>query len=468
MVLLANATPAYPTVTDDDGTGQSGTVWNAAFDASCQATLNALLHSTTNTTITPKAIIDEVVTARGSKSSLDARLDVVLNEDGTLKTQDTLATVADLQAAMGARNLVQNDDLVGWASGASSAPDNFTLSGGGAAVARTGSGEADTFSFLAGQYSAKLTYGAATVKLTQEVIATADFSNYQKVRAKTIAFGCWGKCSVANSLSIVVDDGITTTRGGQAGNATYHTGGGSEEWLYGTHTISNTATKLDIYAELAQSGSGYVGGFALLFSSEELTFWPPFSTVGAATASKSGVVSISAQSFEGVKNFKAPPTFEPGTSSSTAIVSGVFYTDLTQHVTVAGATDTVMTNTTIPANVLSANGKMLRITLGGDTDWTGTNAHTTELDVGGTQIQISNSAATATGWHCEVTLIRLDSDTLLVSSVSVLDATTAVEECITTRVNSLDFTGAITLRTLGTNGAASTHYQDYFIMEAVG
>jgi hypothetical protein len=363
MVLVASASSPWPTVTDDDGTGQTGTVWNNAFDASCQATLNALLHSSTNTTLTPKAIIDEVVTARGSKANLDARLDVVLNEDGTLKTQDTLATVTDLQAQLGARNLVQNDDLAGWQNGAASAPDNFTLAGGGAAVARTGSGEADTYSFLAGQYSAKLTYGAATVTLSQDIVSSSDFSNYTKARSKAVAFGMWGKTSVANALSIVIDDGVTTTRGGQAGNGTYHTGGGTEEWLYGTHTLSASATKITIYAELAQNTTGYVGGFALIFSSEEMTFWPPFSTIGYATASKAGTVSISAQSFEGVKNFKAPPTLEPGTGSGTAVIGGCLSVNTTTVTVGTGVTaETDLMTYSLPANTLSANGKAVRVT----------------------------------------------------------------------------------------------------------
>ena len=37
-----------------------------------------------------------------------------------------------------------------------------------------------------------------------------------------------------------------------------------------------------------------------------------------------------------------------------------------------------------------------------------------------------------------------------------------------TRINSLDFTASIDLRSLGTTGAASTLTQTYFFVEAVG
>lgn len=316
MVQVGSATPAWPSVTDDDGTGTSGTVWNDAFDASCQATLDALLHSSTNPTVTPKAIIDEVVTARGSKASLDERLDVSLENDGTLKNQSTLTTDTEASHLLGSIDRVANGDLVTWSSGASAAPDAFTLSGAGAAIVRTGSGEADTFSFLAGQYSAKITYGAATAKATQEVIPTATFSNQTKLRSRTFTAGMWGKTSVANQLSIVVDDGVTTTRGGASGNGTYHTGGGSEEWLYCTHTLSASATKLDVYAEVAQAGSAYFGGMVGMFSDIAVDRWTP-SPVPDASATVRGLVNVGTQTWEGVKTFRDPPLYNDGTTTGT-------------------------------------------------------------------------------------------------------------------------------------------------------
>lgn len=78
-------------MTDDGGLFTTGTVVNKAFIDQLYDQLDAQCHSTTNTTLAPKAITDEVVTARGSKASLDARLDVSINEDGTLKFD--LATV---------------------------------------------------------------------------------------------------------------------------------------------------------------------------------------------------------------------------------------------------------------------------------------------------------------------------------------------------------------------------------------
>ena len=67
MTLLSGAAWA---VTDDAGTGQSGTIFDAAWVDAIEASINALIHSATNPTITPEDIIDEVVLARNGSATL--------------------------------------------------------------------------------------------------------------------------------------------------------------------------------------------------------------------------------------------------------------------------------------------------------------------------------------------------------------------------------------------------------------
>lgn len=81
MVLLAS----WPTTTDDSGTKTDGTMANAALFDAIKASVEDQVHSATNTLVKPKTITDEVIQARGSAASLDARLDVSLNEDGTFR-----------------------------------------------------------------------------------------------------------------------------------------------------------------------------------------------------------------------------------------------------------------------------------------------------------------------------------------------------------------------------------------------
>lgn len=259
---------------DDDGTFEYGTIVNKAFFDAIQTAINALVHSATNTGVTPADVIDEVVAARGSKADLDTRLDVSLNEDGTLKTQANLITASDAQSFLGIQNLYDDSRFEIWPSGDSSAPAGTTLSGTGAAVARTGTGLGDTVNpsdWLG--FAAKITYGSATAKLTRTVVAAADFPT--RLQGKTIGFGCWMRASAANQGSMVVDDGVTTTRGGESGNGTYHDGDSADAFVYGTHTMSGTATKLDVYFECAVSGSIYVSGVVVAVSDVAPGDWFP-------------------------------------------------------------------------------------------------------------------------------------------------------------------------------------------------
>lgn len=259
-------------MTDDSGVFTDGTVVNKAFVDQVYDQIDDQVHSSTNPTIKPKATTDEVIAARGSKSSLDARLDVALNEDGTLKTQASLITLAQAGTLAGL-NLIPNDRPILWSQGDSSAPDYTALSGAGATVARTGTGLGDTETVKYGPFAVKITYGSAAAKLTWSVMDAGAFLT--GFRNRKVSFGCWAKASTASLASIVVDDGVTQTRGGQGGNGTYHTGGGSAEWLYCTHTISGSATKLEVSYEVAASGSAYFQMLTGLFSDIPPADWIP-------------------------------------------------------------------------------------------------------------------------------------------------------------------------------------------------
>jgi hypothetical protein len=75
----------WPAYSDDTGTGQDGTVITDSFLDAIKASVEATVFGDANPSVGADAIIDEVVTARGSMGSLDARLDVVLNNNGTFK-----------------------------------------------------------------------------------------------------------------------------------------------------------------------------------------------------------------------------------------------------------------------------------------------------------------------------------------------------------------------------------------------
>lgn len=298
----------WPAITDDDGSLIVGTPINKALFDAIRASIEDDVFSATYPTVTGEDIIDEVVAARGSKASLDERLDVALNEDGSLKTAASLVTSTQAASLQGNVFLGTNIDMLFWNDGASSAPTGFTLSGTGASVAKCGTALADTTTTGTGDYCAKLTYGSAEAKLTQAILLASDVV-ITDVRGKTISFAMKVKASVASQASVVIDDGVGTTRCGEGGNGTYHSGNGTTQLIYGTHTISPSATKLEIYCSVASAGSAYFGGFRAMFSQVALTGWTPvrFPDIIDKYAGTTGNTALS--SYTPWRTIVLPPNF---------------------------------------------------------------------------------------------------------------------------------------------------------------
>lgn len=436
-------------MTDDSGTFTDGSAVNKAFIDQLYDQMDDQAHSTTNPTVKPKAITDEVVAARGSKASVDARLDVALNEDGTLKTQSALVSAATYQAGLASRNVAVNGDLDDWTLGGALAPDSFTLTGAGATIARTGIAQADTFHFGTGSgFAAKVTRVGNDWKLTQDIIATAVFAQYVNVKSQKVSVAVKGKTAIASYLRIVVDDGVTTTA------STYHTGGNTEEHLSVTHTISASATKLSVYVEgTGSNGDGYLGGLQAVFADLAPTDWSALSFTPTANASHGGTIAVGAQDIPGAKNFKEPLTFEPGTSSvGDATVSGRVSANITAVGNIGGGTDPLMSDT-VKANWLSADLKTYRYSGRGIGANNANNKKITVLFDGNTVLDTGNFTTEMTaGWELEVLIIRSSATTCKVFvRFSCFGSASGVRATYTS-VTVADWT---TNRTLQIQGAAT-------------
>lgn len=77
---------SWPSVTDSVDGLSGGTALDLALTNAMKSAIEALVHSTTNTTVSPKNAIDELVLARRNKSTLLALLSVSLDADGLLKS----------------------------------------------------------------------------------------------------------------------------------------------------------------------------------------------------------------------------------------------------------------------------------------------------------------------------------------------------------------------------------------------
>jgi hypothetical protein len=232
----------WPAYTDDTGAKTDGTIINAALLDAMKDAIEDEIVSATNPSVSPNTIIDEIVAARGSKADLDERLDVAINDDGTLKDVAGQASESQVSAQIGARNLIRNHDLARWSRGNALAPDHFVLSGAGAAVARAGAGESDTTHMEAGLYTVKVTSGGgAAAKLTATPVSAADVTLADEWQGRTIQLSALVQAGAGSTARLIVDDGVGTTA------SDYHTGGGTPEFLTVEHDVSSSATKIDVY-----------------------------------------------------------------------------------------------------------------------------------------------------------------------------------------------------------------------------
>ena len=260
MVVMVS----WPTVTNDDGSLTVGTPWSKAIADAIKASIEDQVHSATNPTLKPYETVDEVVTARGTLASLAAWGLVEHTADGEHVASSTYVTASQAGDSV-LENLDTDSLLNNWPDGDAAAPASRTLGGAGAVIARCGSGLGDATSLSWGDWCAKLSYGSAAASLTKTLLAAANYQ--QGYDGKTITIACRCKASVVNQASIVFDDGAAQTRGGSTGNTAplYHTGDGTEGWIWTTATIDGAATKLEYYVESAQAGTQpYFGCFMVV------------------------------------------------------------------------------------------------------------------------------------------------------------------------------------------------------------
>jgi hypothetical protein len=137
--------------------------------------------------------------------------------------------ITQLGSSLSTGNILTNQRMETWSDGASSAPDNWTLVGAGAAIAR------ESTIIYNGTYSAKITSAEDIDSyLYQEFYSSTGITYWQN---KTVTFGAWVWCDTANIAKVQIYDDVNG-----ATNSIYHTGSSDWEWLTVTATISFTAT----------------------------------------------------------------------------------------------------------------------------------------------------------------------------------------------------------------------------------
>jgi len=156
-------------------------------------------------------------------------------------------------------NLFYNGSMESWSAGTSVAPDGWTLSGAGAAVAR------DAGTVIHGTYSAKLTRSGTDLVLTQSLFTTDIGLPYLKGRQ--LIFGAWVWASVANTARLSIS---TVTNAAQS---IYHSGNSTWQFLSATINIPTAATACVPYIEVNNTNTAiYVDAVAINYGGVPLPY----------------------------------------------------------------------------------------------------------------------------------------------------------------------------------------------------
>jgi hypothetical protein len=472
VTLLQNATPPYIIPTDDSGPGTDGTVLNAAFETNQRNAIDNLIHSTANPTLTPAGIIDEVKTARGNLANLNARMSGVIDVDGAIVVPASLVTNTQARSFVGAHNLIVNGDFVDWTAGATSAPDGWTLGGAGATIARTGPGEADTFTFGAGKYAARVTRAGTNCFLNQDVIPAADFANYANIKGQKIAVVVKIKTAVASQAFIRIDDGPTST------DSAFHTGAGVEQTLTIVHTVSASATLLALKLRIHNSnGDVYFGGAILIISDIAPSDWSPYSDallvnhtlkqrVTPAVDFKGAVGLKAATTVDLILTLLAGYTAKIGTEASAlAKTIGVIEANFTAVGNIGTGEDNLMTYS-LPANLLAVDkAAVLGIAFGRGA----ANGNTKQIKFffGGTQVTVrAANPDNAKGWFCIFLVIRTGAATQKMFAAAGVQDNQGAFPVYATSAETLS--GAVTIKFTGEATATDDIIQEGWVILGLG
>ena len=172
------------------------------------------------------------------------------DHDGTDSKKVDIASLDEVDK-QSFTNLLENGDFESWSSGASAAPDGWTIEAG--TIAR------ESTTKKRGTYSLKITTAASTIR---QILPLTTFSDST---GKAI-FGMWVK-SDSNSTH------ITLHIDGSGGVVTYHSGSGSWEFITVTKTL-NAGTNLEVSLYSHDTVNCYIDGAILVEGSVCPAFSP--------------------------------------------------------------------------------------------------------------------------------------------------------------------------------------------------
>jgi hypothetical protein len=266
----------YPSYSNDDGSGQTGTALDEAFFNAVRDAVNTLCHNTTYTTVTPEDIIAEIEALKalktvGSWTSLTDALDGVIDfTDGSLIAPASVVSLSQLQSNMGAKNLLMNEDMLIWGKGiaADDPPSHwgFTDDNGGSSGSCTR--EATTREYSP-QGVKVISASTDACYNHQTVIYDTDLITSMRNQSEQFSLGCWMYVSgTAANGRIEIYDGNSTTYASPSSASAW-------EWVDLTHTLDGAASELTVHLKAVENVTVYFCVPTLTWSTSTPDKWIP-------------------------------------------------------------------------------------------------------------------------------------------------------------------------------------------------
>lgn len=271
----------WPSYSDGTGTYEDGNVVNKALFDAIKASLEGDIYSGLWPAVTLENLIDEVVIARGGLVGLDTRLDVSINEDGTLKHVAGTVTTEELTNTY---NRVEPAPLLNpsfevWHSDSAAAtpwdPTTLEVPDGWEQVTATILNHTVGVGSLGGRHAVEVT-NTSTADIGyfyQRIIPETAMSGFMQGwqdGGRKVTFGALVRLETGGADQaqgrLFVDDGVTVTRSANI------TDPGTVYNLAITHTINSHAKYLRVGVEadpIPMGGSAtqiWIGGTYVTFN----------------------------------------------------------------------------------------------------------------------------------------------------------------------------------------------------------
>jgi len=228
--ILVSELAAAAVVTKSDAIGSN--------DNDTTLPTSAAVKDYVDTQVATADTLDEILTNGDTSASNNLTLTAgtltansITDGTATLTSGDITGLTGINTGTVNTDNLLLNGAFKYWYSGTSSAPDGWTLTGGGS-VAQEG-----TTGVSIGSYSAKVTSDADGNYLEQEIHSDKGIGYWQ---GKDITVSALVYATDASNAKITVADGVGST------SSSYHAGDSAISLLTVTHTIDASATKVEI------------------------------------------------------------------------------------------------------------------------------------------------------------------------------------------------------------------------------